>query len=400
MADRLIRTETLADIAEAIRIKTDSENAMSPGQMRALILQTRFGNVPAHHDAQALDLIQRLRTLRDAGGNYLVFGAMADSHVSTGTEYEALSKTSARHAAFALETVGRWGGCDFLADLGDSCWNGDLDAPLDAASAEYLSGCIAAGFASLPSCRLVGEYDRGADAQAVYDRIGAYNTFDAGSSRGFGYRDYPDQKVRVIALNTSDCCGTAAGYGMSYEQKDFLLRALDLSAKADWEQWQILLLSHYPLDYPGDVRYNTAAHVKSILNAYVNGNSILLSVDSDFAAAEGEDPTTLTTYRGGYLVYNYKNINTPTIIGNFHGHVHNASFGTMEGHLVPRIATPNACFYLENGSLDDLYTVDSAQPKTAGTAEDTAVCFYAVDLDHHMIHSLAFGAGEDREIAY
>ncbi|MBQ8236768.1 MAG: hypothetical protein IJZ39_01280 [Oscillospiraceae bacterium] len=394
MADRLIRSETLAEIADAIRIKTDSGAAMAPGDMAALILQMGFCNMPGYHDSEAVAVMDRIRDLQAGGGNFLVFGVMADSHVHMDA---ALTQVSARHGAFAMEIVGRWAGCTFLADLGDNGWEGEPEG------AAYLNRCIAAGFSHIRSYRLVGECDWASDPEQVYAQIGIHNVFDAAAAtarRGFGYTDYEAGKVRLIVLNTSDCCGASAGYGMSYEQKDFLLRALDLSEKDDSSQWQILLLSHYPLDYPGDGCYNTAAEIKTILNAYQNGNTVLVPVNSDYAAAEGEAPAAYATYSNGYLVYDYSEINTPRIIGNFHGHVHNASYGNMAGHGVLRVASPNACFYLENGSVEELYTVDAAQPKTENSAEDTAVTFYAVDLDNHVIHSLAYGAGEDREIPY
>lgn len=403
MADKLIHSETLAEIAAAIRIKNEAAGTMSPGQMAALILQTGFGNVPGYHDLEACRVADKIRRLRDTGVNLLVFGAMADSHVHVGTNYEALTKISARHAAFALENVSRWTQCMFLANLGDNCWGTDLDSPEDAAAAAYLDGCITTAFTHLRSYRLVGECDRSSDPQKVYALNGAHNVFDVSAAtarRGFGYTDDPVHKVRLIVLNTSDCCGTEAGYGMSYEQKAFLMYALDLSGKSDTDQWQILILSHYPLDYPGDSRYNTAADVRSILSAYVSGQTVQIPVSSAFTSVEKEDPAAYAFYSGGNLVCGYGGKNAARIIANIHGHVHNASFGTMEAHGITRVSTPNACFYRENGSVEELYTVDASAPKTETSAEDTAVTFYAVDLDNHVIHAFAYGAGADREIAY
>lgn len=403
MADRLIRSETLAQIAGAIRIKNEAASVMSPGDMEELILQTGFGGVPGYHDLAVMEVLDKLRALRANVTNLLVFGVMGDSHVNVGTEYEALTKVSARHAAFALENAGRWAGCTFFANLGDNCWGGNMDTPEDAAGAAYLSSCITAGFDHIRSYRLVGECDWATDPRAVYALNGAHNVFDVSAAtarRGFGYTDYPMQKVRLIVLNTSDCCGAAAGFGMSYEQKAFLMYALDLSGKADLDQWQILILSHYPLDYPNDVRYNTAADVKAILSAYVSGGTAQITVQSAYAAAEKEDPADFIGYTNGKIVYDYSGINSPRIIANIHGHVHNASAGKMADHGVTRVSTPNACFYLENGSVGTLYPVDAAQPKTELSAADTAVTFYAVDLDHCVIHSIAYGAGADRVIPY
>lgn len=403
MADRLIRSETLEKIAAAIRVKNEDAGAMAPGTMAELILRTGFANVPGYHHMEAAAVADRIRRLRDTGARLLVFGVMGDSHVHVGTGYEALTKTSTRRAAFAMENTGLWADCSFLVNLGDNCWGGDLDTAEDESAAAYLNDCIAASFSRLRSYRLVGEYDRAADPQKVYRLNGIHNVFDTGpitSRRGFGYTDYPGEKVRLIVLNTSDCCGAATGFGMSYEQKAFLMHALDLSGLPDYEQWQILILSHYPLDWPGDIRYNTAADINTILSAYVSGGTAQISVQSTYAMAEQEDPAGYTAYNGGKLVYDYSGINAPRIIANIHGHVHNACFGKIAGHQVTRVSTPNTCFYLENGTVGTLYPVEASQPKTENSEEDTAVTFYAVDLDSGVIHSFAYGAGADRVISY
>lgn len=403
MGDRLIRSGTLAEIASAIRVKNEGAAAMSPGDMAELILQMGFANVPGYHDLQIRDVAEKIRQLRESGNNLLVFGAMGDSHVHVGTEQEELTKASARHAAYDLENVARLAGCNFLVNLGDNCWGGDLDNPEDAAAAEFLSGCVAGGFSQRRSFRLVGECDWASDPNRVYRLNGGHNVFDGSpitARRGFGYADFPLQKVRLIALNTADCCGAAAGFGMSYEQKAFLMYALDLSGLPSFEQWQILILSHHPLDWPDDVRYNTAADARAILDAYVSGGTAQIPVNASYAAAEEENPADYTLYNSGSLVYDYSGKNSPRIIANIHGHVHNASFGKMEGHQITRVCTPNTCFYRENGSVGTLYPVEAPQPKTELSAQDTAVTFYVVDLDGGVIHSIACGAGADRVIEY
>lgn len=403
MADKLIRTATLTEIADAIRMKTDTADPMAPGQMADLILQTGFSNIPAHHAAAAMTMADKIAQIRDSGASVLVFGVITDSHVNVGTDYEPLTRTSARHGAYALETVSRWAGCDFLANLGDNCWGTCIDAAEDAAAARYLAGCISGAMANTSGYWLVGEHDWSADPEKIYTLNGIRNNFDvsaATASRGYGYTDHAAQKVRVIALNTSDCNGIGGGFGLSYEQKDFLIRALDLSGKSDADQWQILILSHFPLDEPDAGVYDTRADVQAILKAYRNGLYLLISVNSAYAAAENEDPSTYATYKNGRLAYNYAGKNSASIIACFHGHVHNTCYGTMADCGVLRVASPNSCFYLENTSSASLYGTSTSYPKTAGTEADTAVTFYAVDLTNRVIHAFTYGAGPDRVITW
>lgn len=403
MADKLIQDATLKKLADAIRIKTDSTGTVTPAQMGKAVLKAGFGQIPAWHYAEAMDVISKIQEVRRESENVLVFGVIADSHVNVGSDFEVLSKTSIRHGAFALETVGLLTPCDFVANLGDNCWGNNIDTEEDYAAAEYLNDCISAAFGGMTGYRLVGNHDQSASVKKIYALNGAHNVFDVSAAtvqRGYGYTDCADKKVRVIVLNTSDYWNTTGGYDMSYEQKDFLMRALDLSQKEDPSQWQILILSHFPLDHPDVSTYDTQGDVKAILDAYVDGSGVSIPVNSTWAAAEREDPTAYETYSDGALSYQYSGKNAAKIIGNFHGHVHNVSFGEMADNGVIRVSAPNTCFYLEKGSVDDLYIVDAAYAKLEGTEQDTAVTFYAVDLDSRIIHAFAYGAGADRVISY
>ena len=141
-----------------------------------------------------------------------------------------------------------------------------------------------------------------------------------------------------------------------------------------------MLLSHIPLDYPsGD--WNTPADISAILLAYQNGSAVTISAGS----------------------YNYSGKNKAQIVGNIHGHLHNFSRGNMTGNNIVRVCTPNTCYY-NNGAAgtghDELYQPNETYNKTAGTAQDTTVTFYTIDLEHKIIYSTNYGAGYDRQISY
>ena len=180
----------------------------------------------------------------------------------------------------------------------------------------------------------------------VYSYVGAYNSFDsvaATPQRGYGCKDFSAKKLRVICLNTSDYYNATGGYGMSYEQKQFLMNALDLSANSDASSWKIIILSHFPLDFPGG-DYNTVNDVQAILNAYVSGSSVSIAVNSSYASAEHESAS-------GTLNYNYSGKNSAKIVANIHGHIHNHCYGRMEDNDIVRICAPNTCFQLSYSSV-------------------------------------------------
>jgi hypothetical protein len=218
--------------------------------------------------------------------------------------------------------------------------------------------------------------------------------------RDFGYKDFTDKKVRVIILNTCDYLNASGGCAMSYEQKDFLMRSLDLSGKTNASSWQILLLSHIPLDWNGG-DYNFYTDLQAILNAYEDGTTASITVNSSYAL--NETPSNYATYAGGKLVYNYSGKNVAKLIGNIHGHIHNNKVGKIANTDIVRVSTvnanPNGNSTNKYASYGD-YVVSSTIAKEQGTAKDTAVTFYAIDLTEQKIYAYGYGADADREISY
>lgn len=401
--------EKMTAIADALRLKSNgTTGTYSLDSMAKGVLGLGYANVPAYHHAEAGRVVQAIRTWKSGHANGLVFGAISDNHVyANNATYGPDTERSMRHASFALEAVGAMAECDFLANLGDNCWENGLDTDNAMEGAKYAHDATIAAFSAVPSYRLVGNHDRSSSTEKTYSLNGVYNQFDAYGTtqiRGFGYKDFATKKVRVICLNSVDYLNLSGGCGMSYDQKDFLLRALDLSSKSDAAKWQILLLSHFPLDWNGG-DCNTAADLKTILNAYTNGTTASITVNSSYAV--NETPANYATYSSGKLVYSYAGKNAARIIANVHGHIHTNAYGLMSGIDVLRMATPNSCFslnktesYPEYGD----YSITAAEAakiaKVANSAKDTSATFYCIDLDNKTITAYAYGAGVDRVASY
>lgn len=401
MEKYVIGGDTLTGIAEALRLRHDGVDTSYSGRdLSAAVLELPTGGVPDFCYPAALDAAAKIRAVQDTGHDVLVFGCVSDAHPNYGGTYQALSRQSLRHGLWALGLVGKLVEADFVANLGDNAWeNNDTGDSYDSwhSNQAYTRQAMTGVFDGSRTIRIPGNHDQSATVGNVYSYIGAYNLFDtAGTTpeRGYGYIDLTDKKVRVIALNTSDYHGATGGYDLSYEQKKWFMEALDLSGKGDAAQWGIVILSHFPLDFPEASNYNTASEVQAILAAYVQGGTVSIAVNSAYASANSDTVTT-------DFSYDYSGKNAAKILLNAHGHLHNGAFGFLEGCGVPRICAFNTCFYLEKSdTYGDIYDVDTAYGKTAGTAEDTAVTFYAVDRTAQTIHAFVYGAGIDRQLYY
>lgn len=398
--------EKMTAIANAIRGKTGKTGVLTLDQMATEIARIEVVEdvIPSYHYTEAARVVENILAFKRTHTNSLIVGTVSDNHVyANDATYAEASEASIRHAAFALEIVGAMVGCDFIINLGDNCWENGIDTDNAYLGAQYTMNALRSAFTRLPSYAVPGNHDKSDDTQKLFDLVGAVNEFDdCGTTkiRGFGYKDFSGKKVRVICLNSVDYLNASGGYGMSYEQKEWLMRSLDLSAKSDAADWQILLLSHIPLDFTGG-DYNTGADIKSILDAYVGGSAVSITVNSSYAL--NEDPSKYVTYSGGALVYDYNGKNSAKIIANIHGHVHTNAYGKMADSSILRMATPNSCFYLgKTESYPDHgdYSIDVALTKTAGTAKDTAVTFYCIDLDERVIYAYGYGADTDRVAAY
>lgn len=398
----------MTSLADSVRLKLDgATDLLSIAGMRDAVLTLPY-KVPSYHYVEAARVADNILAWEKTHTNNLIFGAISDIHVFANNEtYGPKSETAIRHASFALETVGAMVGADFIANLGDLCWENGIDTDNAYEGAEYVIDALKSAFSRVTRYSLVGNHDKSDSTQKQYDLIGSVNVFDeypATKIRGFGYKDFSEKKVRVIVLNTNDYLNASGGCALSYEQKDFLMRALDLSAKTDSADWQILLLSHIPLDWNGG-DYNFYTDLQTILNAYEDGTTASITVNSSYAL--NETPSNYATYTSGKLIYNYSGKNSARIISNIHGHVHTNKVSKLANTGIARVATVNTNPDLNKSESYPTYgdySISSEEAaklvKVAGTAKDTAATFYCIDLDEQAIYAFGYGSDVDRTIVY
>lgn len=321
------------------------------------------------------------------GSRTFVLAAISDLHYGSWGYYEGVTdyRDGVNHACQALKYIDERIKLDAVAVLGDYT-DGMASTQQGTAIADFKGvNAVLDKLRFAPNLRLQGNHDFVAEKSPLaYRYIGAYNdgSVEWGNALGgYFYKDFGAQKLRVIGLNTSET-GNGGVY-CTVAQYEWFIRALDLSDKADAEDWGILILSHVPLDMWAEGGKYRFAY---ILDAYKKGGSWSDdAVSCDFAGK-----------------------NAASLVGCIHGHVHNFKadklyLGNIEDSStqidVWRMATPNACFGLENKDYTG-YQEATTYTKVADSASDTAFCVYCIDLDSHTVKAICYGAGFDRTLNY
>ena len=342
-----------------------------------------------------------LNVLDKQSANTFSFIAFTDAHYLADNENIINGIT---HAGQGMDLIRKGVHIDFATVLGDNGWcapNLGTTGEMAINEVRTTNKLIDNALRGIPNFRTMGNHDNLTFADGValgckemFPLYGAYNAgavFDINEKvRGYCYRDFEEHRLRVICLNTSD----DAYINISGKQLQWFAETLDLSSKEDGAYWNILILSHLPLDWD-----SSTIPAANILRAYEIGSNVSFSKDA------------LT------ISYDYANKNVASIIANIHGHTHGFkvdylhflnSSNEAQATSLKRVAIPNACFsrtnqYLaqdDEGGFGIEYGDSTTYNKEANTAKDTSFCVITVDTKNTMIYADCYGAGIDREIEY
>lgn len=397
MAKKLYEEASVQAIADAIRAKNGGTETYKIAQMgdavRAIPSKDNIvhADIPDYIKTAALEVAKKVQAVRTSES--IVFIAASDAHqLDTSADIVAGNK----HAGMAMKALAYiLPGIDFACYLGDYTWGASTTTIAEMKRhITEINNDIDEAFLGIPQFRTVGNHDAGAYAVAqngatipdaeLYQMIRKYcdgATFGS-TTAGYCYRDFESKKLRVICLNTAE--NSEKEY-VSDAQK--LWFANTLKAVGAKTGWNVLILSHHPLDWGG------VCVLSNIVKAYVDGGSITVS--------------------SGNTV-NFSGSNRATILAAIHGHVHgfkaaklNAiASGTGTEYNVWRVATPNMCFarnneYGVNGSAE-YYGIEFGETatynKTANSAKDTAFVVNVCNPSQQKVYSFCYGAGYDREV--
>lgn len=397
MAKKLYEESSVQAIAAAIRAKNGGSTTYKIGEMAAAIqaLQgadsIQHADIPDYVKAAALAVASKVRAVQTSES--ITFVAMSDAHqLDTSADIVAGNMhagMAAKVLAYALPNL------DFCCYLGDYTAGSSTTTLAEGRQhIREINADIDEAFEGIPQLRTLGNHDslqysasqNGSvlSAAELYGLVGAYNTGATmgSTTEGYCYRDFETKKLRVICLNTAEA--TQKEYVSDTQKLWFALALMEVGAKTGWN---VLILSHHPLDWGG------VCILSNIVKAYVDGGNIAV---------------------GNGKTVSFSGNNNATILAAIHGHVHcfkaaklnsianNA--GTEYG--VYRVATPNMCFARNNeygqNSSAEYYGIEFGETttyaKTANSAKDTAFVVNVINPSEQKIYSYCYGAGYDREI--
>ena len=324
--------------------------------------------------------------ITDNGINGFTIGAIADVQRDDLTGFGS----NLHHHGLLADSVNLIGNVDCVADLGDTIGGNHPDK---AGTMQKLSKQTAImQETGVPVFRVIGNHDDnqgGVLASKSMDSFlyaddwtsacnAAWETDMDGSTAGkksYYYKDFEKDKIRVIALNSSDVTWDYTGqtncyfaFGFRQEQMTWLANeALNFSSKGDDKtNWGVVFLMHVGV-WDGGGIYNFSG-VSEIITAFQNGTAGVIN--------KTNDRTDMSIYG---LKYDFTGQGKMETICTLDGHTHYDQYVTWSN--MPKI------------------TVTSSN-RVNGNKEDIGIDIITIDRKNRKIYATRLGQGEDREWTY
>lgn len=352
-------------------------------------------NVPQYIIDEANRVAEKVRN--EQTGTSITFIAVSDMHYNVDDEtiQKALSDM-----ANGIKELAKQIRIDFYTTFGDEIYRLRENGNFEKGKAEIISmtkllnNCMTFD----KQIRLVGNHDPNAEGSSGYFTANQLNSFIGLYSNvlikneefpygGIGFYDIERQKIRIIALNTSlyeqnsTPTQQQTQYSFGLRQAQWLCQMLDISAKQDANDWQIIVMSHINID--------TTEHAAAI-GKY----------SSVFAAYENG-----TTWTDGAYSYNFSGKNIAKLALYINGHWHqyrvkNVNHITSGGTLVSVLSMAN--LYVPNALPDrDYESMDGiTYTKTTNTQSSTAFQVITLDPVSKTVYAIHYGAGIDIILHY
>lgn len=325
-----------------------------------------------------------------------VFAAFSDMHLRN----SEINQKVVNWTAYGLSEIQKRMQLDMVAFLGDFVDGSSTDS-VDEGKAE-LKECrriFYNAIGSTPSLWVAGNHDNNhyngteLTGDELYSYLGANNinvvTHYGNKQRIYGYRDFEEDKIRAIYLNTSDCSSsdTTSSSHMSAAQVRWLAEvALDFSKKSDANEWGIIVLSHMPLNWSSSTKL-----ALSVLDAYIIGLSTTVTADDETVSI---DYSSLT--------------NKAEVIAYFNGHTHNyccrqTGVANTWGITIPQVCVGRYNHYVDDNPNFAEFDAEGNPVyyyKTIGTNETTSFSLITIDRINKKITIAKYGAGYNRECLY
>ena len=261
MANKLYEEASVQSIADAIRSKNGTTTKYKIGEMGDAISaipnkdNITHADIPDYVKAEALEVAKKVEAVRTSDS--IVFIAASDAH-QLDTNADIVNGNL--HAGMAMKALTYiLPGIDFACYLGDYT-AGSATTTLAEGRQHFaeINADIDEAFAGIPQFRTLGNHDslqyskaqNGSvlSAAELYRLCGSYNAgaVMGSTTEGYCYRDFKSKKLRVICLNTAEA--TEKEYVSDAQKLWFADTLKAVGARAGWN---VLILSHHPLDWGG-----------------------------------------------------------------------------------------------------------------------------------------------------
>jgi hypothetical protein len=191
---------------------------------------------------------------------------------------------------------------------------------------------------------------------------------------GYFYKDFENEKVRVIVTNCYDVASQLEGINWGVQQTKFIAeQALNFSNKEDASAWSVIVFAHdMPADLPVDDTSVAATErckysIIKVLQAFQNGTSC-----------------TCTLMDNRSYTFDFSNQGAMTIIATIHGHAHEDMHDTVYGwNNIGTIASHN-----------------SWGADYIGTIKEFGVSVFTVDTENKVLYETRIGRGNSRAFSF
>lgn len=409
-------------------------DAKATGDAIRSISSETVQELPASVLAEAKRVAQNVQDVRT--GKSLTFVACSDAHLNLSKAEEggdtlyAATLNSLKMAGQGIQALRKIMPVDAAVMMGDYTWS-DASYTVKKCKDDFTE-CIknfSEAVSGIPNAWLVGNHeinyganrDRTLTEDEIYSYVGANGTFVTRDpyhpEKNFCYRDFDDQRIRMIFLNTADALTeytpkngtTAKSEWMSAVQLQWLAdTALDFSDKADASQWGVVVCSHHPVNYGGNI-----SRACMILEAYKAGTSGNIS----YTDGNGDSQT---------IAYDFTTGEKAEIICNIHSHSHNFGYKKISSSdsvtpwlwrvCIPCINCGRENEQATNADLAEKYGEfdadgnpvyyrkaewsDAISGWVYNAEKGTSFCVVTIDRKTKKIYAHCFGAGRDRTIEY
>lgn len=365
-------------------------------------------DIPDYVKKEAVRVANEVQAkLNEYGEGSVVFISLSDTHLNNDST-TGIGYVAPRNALMAAKILAYALNIDFIIHTGDVTAGRAFDTP-DAlkAQATTVLSMMKEAFNGFPIFCAIGNHDSGEYYDNNNGKIGTYmidgdflyNNFTAlcnpdqyvSINGGYCYKDFPNKKLRVFLLNTSESLVGRATWPTSGDDAWNAMSTAQLNQFGTWfnnmpEGYKSIIVSHYPADFMAN---------------RILGNKL-------------QNLIGLTNTEGKF-------------IAQFHGHLHNLLSSKMyiydsNQKVIPteqweayRICSPSGEAGRENSYSNIVLLKDeNSNPilvdtrfgdpapellsKMANTKKDTAFVVNIISPDRNIINSIHYGAGYDRTI--